>query len=515
MATPIIVGVGDYINRSKKAYDAMEPLQLMFRAVTNALQDTGLSSDKIKSLQSQIDSIDVVKTWTWPYPDLPGSLATKLNANPKRKFYSDHGGNQPAKLFDEAARRVSRGESEVCVVTGGEALASLSACAAAKQLPPPGWEPLPKGTSVNEVFSPTTAGLQQNLGSKHGVGNPIHVYPLYEAGLRAHRGQSLKANNDESAELYAEFADVAAGNEFAWTYGGERETRESIGEVGGRNRMICSPYPLLMNAFNNINLAGACIVTSTAGARELGVPESKWIYALGGAGTQDADYFWHRPDFHSSPAICRSLDAGLLVSGLSKDDIDLFDFYSCFPIVPKLACRHLGLPMTGGEKPITLLGGLTSFGGAGNNYSMHAITELVRQLRGGKGENGLILANGGVVTYQHVICLSTQPRRDKYPTQDGLPAKITDIPVPPIQEEAEGDALIETYTVEFKRDGSPKQAYIVGRLKESGHRFLANPKDQKSLKAFCSDEEQIGRPGRVSTEKGGRNVFAFDEGSRL
>lgn len=44
---------------------------------------------------------------------------------------------------------------------------------------------------------------------------------------------------------------------------------------------------------------------------------------------------------------------------------------SCFPIVPKLACEHLGLPTTGSPKPITLLGGLTSFGGAGNNYSMH------------------------------------------------------------------------------------------------------------------------------------------------
>lgn len=43
----------------------------------------------------------------------------------------------------------------------------------------------------------------------------------------------------------------------------------------------------------------------------------------------------------------------------------------CFPIVPKLACQHLGLPITGSRKAITLLGGLTSFGGAGNNYSLH------------------------------------------------------------------------------------------------------------------------------------------------
>jgi hypothetical protein len=49
------------------------------------------------------------------------------------------------------------------------------------------------------------------------------------------------------------------------------------------------PDPLLMNAFNNINLAAACILTSVDFARELGVPEEKWIYPLGGAGTRDSD----------------------------------------------------------------------------------------------------------------------------------------------------------------------------------------------------------------------------------
>jgi len=47
--------------------------------------------------------------------------------------------------------------------------------------------------------------------------------------------------------------------------------------------------PLLMNAFNMVNLAAACILTSTEHARELGIPEDRWIYALGGAGTRDSD----------------------------------------------------------------------------------------------------------------------------------------------------------------------------------------------------------------------------------
>lgn len=67
-------------------------------------------------------------------------------------------------------------------------------------------------------------------------------------------------------------------------------------------------------------------------------------------------------------------------SELSASDIDLYDFYSCFPIVPKLACDHLGLSITNSSKPLTVLGGLTSFGGAGNNYSMHVCFLLLKHL---------------------------------------------------------------------------------------------------------------------------------------
>ena len=118
--------------------------------------------------------------------------------------------------------------------------------------------------------------------------------------------QSIAENHKESSQMYAEFAKVADGNEYAWSYGSKAETEESIGAVTKRNRMICLPCktlvypvvddvalthqdPLLMNAFNTINLAGAVILTSTDNARKLGIPSEKWIYPLGGAGTRDSD----------------------------------------------------------------------------------------------------------------------------------------------------------------------------------------------------------------------------------
>lgn len=61
--TPVIVGVGDYINRSKKVEDAIEPLELILRAVEKSLEDTGLSKSAAEELKSRIDSVDLVRTW--------------------------------------------------------------------------------------------------------------------------------------------------------------------------------------------------------------------------------------------------------------------------------------------------------------------------------------------------------------------------------------------------------------------------------------------------------------------
>lgn len=118
----MIIGVGDVKNHNIN--NAKEPASLMLEAIEIALKDA--SSSSASKLKSAIDSIDIVKTWTWPYPDLPGLLSEKLGVQDtvKWKRYSDHGGNQPGKLFDEAAKRIAKGESKVAVIAGGEALAS-------------------------------------------------------------------------------------------------------------------------------------------------------------------------------------------------------------------------------------------------------------------------------------------------------------------------------------------------------------------------------------------------------
>jgi hypothetical protein len=145
---------------------------------------------------------------------------------------------------------------------------------------------------------------------------------------------------------------------------------------------------------------------------------------------------------------------------------------------------------------------------------------MVRELRKGKSHYGLVLANGGVVTYQHVVILSSQPRKDgsPYPDKNPIPDVITDVPVPHVAKQAEGEATIETYTVEFNRDNTPLRGHIVGRLTGNGHRFIANHGDQSTLQQLSSGtKEQIGRKGWVGKdkEKEERNLFSFEIGGKL
>jgi hypothetical protein len=80
---------------------------------------------------------------------------------------------------------------------------------------------------------------------------------------------------------------------------------------------------------------------------------------------------------------------------------------------------------------------------------------MVREIRKGRFQKGLVLANGGVVSYQHVVCLSSKPRSDgsPYPEKNPLPEQTTDWFVPEIEHPADGDARIE---VCFPMRGTPR-----------------------------------------------------------
>jgi acetyl-CoA C-acetyltransferase len=174
--------------------------------------------------------------------------------------------------------------------------------------------------------------------------------------------------------------------------------------------------------------------------------------------------------------------------------------------VPKLASLHLGLAR---GHPLTATGGLTAFGGPGNNYSLHAIVAVARRLRAG-ARVGLVHGNGEYLTKQHALLLGALPHPRGYVGQEGLvrPAETVG---PRVMEHGEGRARIETFTVEFDREGLPMKGFVIGRF-EDGSRVLANTAegDRATLATLVDPTtEAIGRTGLVSRHPDGRNLFHF------
>jgi acetyl-CoA C-acetyltransferase len=491
---PVVVGVGQLRNnRSRTLEEAKEPLDLIVDSVSRAAEDCGVGY----GLLAAIDSLSVVRVQSWAYDDLPGRIAAAVGAHPVRTEYSDGGGNRPVELLDQAAARIARRTSKVEVVCGGEALASLTAYTVAQQSPP--WSTTPGGRVVVAERDFAT-----DLMIRYGLTYPVRAYPLYENGLRAELGQDYAAAQSWSARIYAQFSEVAAKNPAAWDQ--IVRTPDEIATVTERNRFICYPYPLLMNAQPRVDQAAAVIVTSLATARELGIAEDKLVYVWGGAGAADSADIFERVYYTHSPAMDAVFSRLLGAAQITAAELDVVDLYSCFPVVPKLAARSLGVAPT---VPLSVTGGLTSFGGPANNYSTHAIIATVERIRRGAGV-ALVYGNGELLTKHHAVLLSARSHADGY-LQPSLEAGSYERAGPSVLDGYVGPGSVETFTVEFGRDGSPTRAWIIGRT-PTGKRFPARSTDPAVLAALTDPaREGVGRGGVAGTDEDGLTTFTPDD----
>jgi acetyl-CoA C-acetyltransferase len=142
---------------------------------------------------------------------------------------------------------------------------------------------------------------------------------------------------------------------------------------------------------------------------------------------------------------------------------------------------------------LTLTGGLPFFGGPGNNYSMHALAEVVQRCRAEPGSLGLVGANGGLMSVHAVGVYGTTPRAYAASDDRALQRQLDAAAAPPFTRTPDGWATVETYTVLHDRQG-PKQLLLVGRLAHSGERFIAVDGDAATLQAFADGD---GLPLRV------------------
>lgn len=497
--TPILVGCGQYTQRTAQAgklEESLDPMQLLTLAAERALADTG-ASDKLKLMIDSIsvvrftaDSADAGRLPIGQYSNAPRSLGKRIGARAKREYYTATGGNTPQWLVNRTAEEIANGQTSVALLAGSEDLASLVGA-------------LNKGVKLN--WGEDAGGEPAHIGDNrrgsndyekaHALSFPVNAYPLFENGIRGHKGRTVKEHQLAIGKLFSPFSKIASENPYAWFP--KFRTPEEIATPADNNRYVGFPYTKYMNAVIRVDMSAAVIMTNVKTARELGIAEDKWVYLHGCADAFDIWNVSERVNYYSSPAIRMMGDKAFAMAGKSAKDMDFIDLYSCFPSAVEIGCAELGIPEDD-PRGLTVTGGLPYFGGAGNNYVMHSIVTMMEKVRSRRGSFGLVTANGWYVTKHSLGIYSTAPTRGDWKREDPktYQVEIDAMARPRVETQPNGDATIETYTVMHDRSG-PKIGIIVGRL-GNGHRFLAHtPNDHATLQDLM-ERESLGRRGVVT-----------------
>src|SRR3546814_6630821 len=101
----------------------------------------------------------------------------------------------------------------------------------------------------------------------------------------------------------------------------------------------------------------------------------------------------------------------------------------------------------------------------------HAIVSMVEKLRR-EVRYGFLFANGGFATDNHCIVLGNQPIATASFPQDfdyQAEAEAKRGPVPELVEDYAGSETIESYTVLYGRDATPKEGVVGARTPECKH----------------------------------------------
>ncbi len=492
---PVIVGVGQIVNRPKDMGEILEPVDLIETAARRAAED-----GKAEGALTKVDLLGVVNILSWAYSDPPARVAEKIGARPGIRWYTGVGACGPQWMLGEAADKIARGEIKVALVCGAESYASRSTARKCNERPP--WK---RESGTLNLAGDTRAGTTP-IEERHGLIVPADVYALFENARRYAKKQSLEEQRREIGELYADMSRVAVENPYAWFR--QERTVDDFCTVSDRNRMIAFPYTKLMCSMIFVDQGAAVLMMSLAEARRQKVPEEKYVFPVGYGEAWDLWFVTHRRNLHDSPCAKAAVDMALAQAGTRLSDVDFLDFYSCFPCVPRIVRDALELDPAD-PRPLTVTGGMSNFGGPGNNYSLHAVCRMAEILREQVGKTGLVQSVSWFL-HKHAVCLyRSGPWPEAWKRVDKTPffRKLEALEAPEIVEAPEGEATVESYTVVYQ-GGEPGYGFVIGRTPE-GARFLARVEDDPDTLSAMTREEVIGRKGRVRPSPAGTNLFSF------
>ena len=484
--TPVVVGVGQFLNRVDRGAVPLEPVELMAEAVRLAAADAG--NDRVMT-EAQV--IAAVPTISWRYRDSAAIVRDLVGAPAARTWYATVGGNTPQSLLNRLAATIARGELDLAVMCGGEAVRSKNVAKRegrtlewARQ----GEDVEPDWVDESPFFMGGPAEAARNIFL------PLQAYPLFENALWHASGRSLDEHLAAVGEMWAGFSRVAATNPYAWRH--ESYTGTEITTPTAENRLIGFPYTKRMVSNPDVDMSSATAICSVERARALGIPTDRWVFLHAGTDGKDRAMA-ERASFTASPAIGIAGNLALELAGVGVEDVAHLDLYSCYPSAVQLALGELSIPW---DRQLTVYGGLGFAGGPWNNPVGHAIASMVAVLREDAGSLGLVTANGGHVDKHAFGVYSTRPPAEGF--RAARPQeRIDEVPGVESVVDHHGPATIETWTVMHARDGSRERAHAAV-LTPSGARTFA-VSDDPDLMERMEREDLVG----VAVELGPEGVM--------
>jgi acetyl-CoA C-acetyltransferase len=478
---PVLVGVGQSIEREA----VVDVVGLASRAVRAAFEDAPGLEDRIGRLS------------------MVGSSFSRVSKTPATEVMVDlgledvdcevtrHGGNTPQWLINRACDEITRGRLETTLICGAEATRSMKLTepdlnfltAAAQNL-------VESDGDADPIVGASLRGMLSQAEIHARLFRPADTYPIFESVLAARAGASPAKWRMRLGELLSRASEVAAKNPFAWFPDFRRP--DEIATPSKENRVTAEPYTKLMNSFANVDLGSALLVTNWAVARELGLAD-QCVFPISGANSSDIAPTMRR-DLGGSPAIRAAAAAAFEAVGLGIDEMDFIDLYSCFPVAVEVGAAEIDLEIDD-SRGLTLTGGMSFFGGPGNNYSSHGIAAAALRLREA-GRFAYVSGNGGVLSKHSIGIYGNEPAAAGFVFADTSSAQAEiEASALEVAHEAEDDATVVGGTVVYDRAGQVVAAPVIATLTD-GRRVMATA--DPSLLADLAGRSLVGETVRVS-----------------
>ena len=468
--TPVVIGISSISqNQSFKKLD--EALILMNLATKNAINDAG--NNKITEY---IEEIQIPKGY-WKYRD-PGRWIAKKNNIFNAETSVTKVGVLQQNLINTACLKIQNGDISGSLIVGGESRYKrvLSKKLGEKYIETELTDnPDHYIKAIDELRLPE----EENELGQMAVG----YYAILESAFRASNRIGIDTHNQNIANLYKKFSEIASKNKDSWNK--VRFSKQDILDCSINNPMQAFPYNKLHCTSWNVNQSSAMIIVSKHVADKLNISESKRVYPLASSESNFMVPTILRDNLIEPIGMKLAAEFIIKICDDYKVKPNVFDLYSCFPIAVQMFAKSLCLDS---DSLYTVTGGMSFAGGPLNHYVLTSSVKMIEEIRSDSKKIGLITGVSGMMTKQSYALWAKNPL-NKFKYQD-VTEQTMKIDCPrKLSKQIDGKAMVIGYTIINKEN--QKKAIIFSEDSNKNRKILIT-REEKYIKDM-EKKEWVGK----------------------